>query len=201
MASLRDVRDARVGDTILDANERASELAPRLPRRQIDGLRRALSDRVRSVRGPPRRAREAAPQRREPSLRARIVHRARLRIPVRISRTPSHGDRAGTARAGIQSRPDHHGADRGIPCVPHRRGHAPAREPEQPPRSRRDLPHRGAVRQGPHHGAGRVHRRNHAAGARAARSVQRYALHRYHPRRVRLRVSSRAKSCSTSTTS
>ena len=55
--------------------------------------------------------------------------------------------------------PDHHGADRGVPRLPDRRRDDPAREPEQAARPGRDRPHRGAVREGAHHGAGRVHRR------------------------------------------
>ena len=41
VANLRGVRDARAGDTILDAANRAAELLPGLSRRQVDGRSRA----------------------------------------------------------------------------------------------------------------------------------------------------------------
>ena len=50
VASLRDVRDARVGDTILDARRPRGGAAARLPRREVDGVRRALPDRLGPVR-------------------------------------------------------------------------------------------------------------------------------------------------------
>ena len=81
-----------------------AELLPGLPRREVDGVRRHLPDRLRPVRGPARRAREAGAQRRQPPLRARVVHRARLRVPLRLPRPAAHGDRAGAARARVQPR-------------------------------------------------------------------------------------------------
>ena len=62
-------------------------------------------------------------------LRARDVHRARLRLPLRLPRAAAHGDRAGAARARVRSRPRHDGAERGVPRLPHRRHDGAAREP------------------------------------------------------------------------
>ena len=56
-----------------------------------------------------------------PALRAGDVHRARLRLPLRLPRPAAHGDRAGAAGARVRPRPHHHGADRGVPRLPHRR--------------------------------------------------------------------------------
>ncbi len=77
VANFRDVKDTRVGDTILDADRRARAAAARLPRREVHGLRGPLPDRARAVRGPARRAGQAAAQRRLAALRAGDVGRAR----------------------------------------------------------------------------------------------------------------------------
>ncbi len=61
-----------------------------------------------------RRAEEAQAQRFGAALRARGVHRAGLRIPLRLPGAAAHGDRAGAARARIRSRPHHQRADRGL---------------------------------------------------------------------------------------
>ena len=73
--------------------------------------------------------------------------------------------------------------------------------PSQPARPRLDRPDRGALREGPHHGAGRLHRRHHEAGPGAAGRVQRDALHRHRPGSSSTSTSRWARSCSTSTTS
>ena len=84
---------------------RPREPAPAgIPGREVDGVRRHLPDRLRPVRGPPRRAREAGAQRREPPARARVVHGARLRVSLRLPRPPAHGDRPGAPGAGVQPR-------------------------------------------------------------------------------------------------
>ena len=87
----------------------------RLSGDQGDGVRRSLSDRVESLRGTARRAREAAAQRFVVLLRAGDELGARVRIPVRIPRTAPHGDRPGAARARIQPRAHHDRAERPIP--------------------------------------------------------------------------------------
>ncbi len=77
---------------------------------------------------------------------------------MRLPRPPPPRDRAGTPRTRVWARPDHHGAHGGVSRVPHRRDDGGRREPERPPRSGRDLPDRGTVREDPHHGTHRVHR-------------------------------------------
>ena len=146
IANLRDVRDARVGDTVLDAGEPRRRAAAGLPRGQVDGVRRRLSHRRRAVRRPARRAREAPAQRRLAAVRARVVHRARLRLPLRLPRPAAPGDRAGAAGAGVRPRPDHHGADGGVPRLPHRRRDDAGREPQRPSRPGQHHADRGAVR-------------------------------------------------------
>ena len=105
-----------------------SSTPPTAPTELLPGYRDVKSmvfaglypDRLRPVRGAARRAGEAPAQRRQPALRARVVHRAGLRLPLRLPRPAAHGDRAGAAGAGVRSRPDHHGADGGVPRL-----HAP----------------------------------------------------------------------------
>ena len=94
--------------------------AARVQGRTLDGVRRTLPDRHPAVRDPPRRAREAAAQRRLAALRARDLHRARLRLSLRVSRTPAYGNRAGAARARVRPRSRDDGAERGVPRAPHR---------------------------------------------------------------------------------
>ena len=188
VASLRGVRDARVGDTVLDAHDRAGQLLPGyrdVKSMVFAGIYPTDSDQYEGLRDALEKLRA---QRRQPALRARVVDRPRLRLPLRLPRPAAHGDRPGAARARVQPEPDHHGPDGGVPRLPDRRRHAAAREPEQSAGPGRDRPHRRAVREGADHGAGRLHRRHHEAGAGAAGRVQRHALHRHHPGRVRLRV-------------
>ena len=64
IAGIKDVREARSGETVTDA-ARPADRAPRgLPRAQADGVLRPVPDRRRPVLRPARRPREAAPQRR-----------------------------------------------------------------------------------------------------------------------------------------
>ena len=74
-----------------------------------------LPDRQRRLRGPPRRAREAPPERRVVHVRARHVRGARLRLPLRLPRPAPHGDHPGAPRARVQPRPHHDRAERRLP--------------------------------------------------------------------------------------
>ena len=71
---------------------------------------------------PARRAREAAHERRGVQLRARHVGGARLRLPLRLPRAAPHGDHPGAARARVQPRPHHDGAERRLPRATRRDG-------------------------------------------------------------------------------
>ena len=137
VASLRDVRDARVGDTIFDAEDRGHRPAAGVPDRQVDGVLGPLPDRLGPVRGPPGRARKAPAERRLARLRAGDLDRARVRVPLRVPRAPAPRDRAGAPAARVRPRPHHDRAERGVPRVPHRRrGDGPV-QPDQPARTRR----------------------------------------------------------------
>ena len=127
----------RVGDTILDAHDRATRAAAGLPRREVDGVRRASTRRIRtSTRACATRSRSCELNDAQPALRARDVHRARLRVPLRLPRPAAHGDRAGAARARVQPRPDHDGARRWSTTSTRPTARCPDRESEQPARSR-----------------------------------------------------------------
>ena len=53
-----------------------------------------------------------------------------FRLSLRFSRSAAHGDRAGAAGARVRSRPDHHGAHRGVSRIQDRRRDAAAGEPQ-----------------------------------------------------------------------
>ena len=86
--------------------------AARLPRGAADGLLRAVPDRHRPLRGPPRRPRPACPQRRRALVRARDLRRPRLRLSLRLPRPPPHGHRPRAARARVRPRAARHHAQR-----------------------------------------------------------------------------------------
>src|SRR5439155_393163 len=102
----------------------------------------------RGVADAPRRARQAAAQRRVAALRARVLSGARVRVSVRVPRTAPHGDRAGAAPARVQPRPHQHGAERGVPRPQDGRHRGAGREPEPDAARLGGRPHRGAVRRG-----------------------------------------------------
>ena len=105
-ASIKEVADTRVGDTITDDRKPVSASAAGFPARHSGGVLRAVSGRRRAVRGFARRHGQAAPQRRELLLRDGDVGRARLRLPLRLPRPPAPGDHPGAAASRVQSRPD-----------------------------------------------------------------------------------------------
>ena len=132
VASLRDVRDARVGDTILDASNRASELLPgyrEVKSMVFAGVYPTDSDQYENLRDALEKLRlnDASS-----ALRAGVFDRARFRLSLRLSRSAPHGDRAGAAGAGVRSRPDHHRTHGRVSRIQDRRRDAAAREPNQP---------------------------------------------------------------------
>ncbi len=118
-ANIKNVADAKIGDTITDAANPAAEAAARLRRDQADGVRGAVSGGIARARPAARCARKAAAQRQRDELRAGEFGRARLRLPLRIPRPAASGDRAGAAGARVQYRPDHHRARRSLPHHQH----------------------------------------------------------------------------------
>ena len=98
IAGIKDVGQARVGETVTNAAHPAEELVG-LPRPEADGVLRALPGRRRRVRGAARGAREVAPQRLVVHLRAGDLGCARVRVPVRVPRAAPHGDRPRATRA------------------------------------------------------------------------------------------------------
>ena len=77
IAGIKDVGEARSGETVTEAAGPAAAPLDGLPRAQADGVLRALPGRRRRLRGPARGAREAAPQRQLLHLRARDLGCAR----------------------------------------------------------------------------------------------------------------------------
>ena len=80
---------------------------------------------------------EAEAQRRLDHLRARVVRRARLRVPLRLPRPAAHGDREGAARARVRPRPHRHRAERRVPGAQDQRRAVDGRQPGRPAASRR----------------------------------------------------------------
>ena len=119
VANVRSVKETRAGDTIFDADEpRRRSRCPAIKDVHSMVFAGLYPTDTHAVRDAARRAREAPAQRRVAALRARDVHGARLRLPLRLPRPAAHGDRAGAARARVRPRPRHDGAERGVPRLP-----------------------------------------------------------------------------------
>ena len=160
IAGIKDVGEARVGETVTEAGRHERTGAGRLPRPQADGVLRPLPDRRRRLRGPAREPRAAEAQRRVDHLRARDVGRARLRLPLRLPRPAAHGDRAGAAGAGVRPGPDRHRAERRVPRARTDGASRGRRQPGRPAGAPGDRVHRGALPQGlDHHAQGRTRAR------------------------------------------
>ena len=84
--------------------------AARLQAGAAGGVLRPVPGRRRRFRGPARRDRQAAPQRRQLLLRDGDQRRARLRLPLRLPRPAAPGDHPGAAGARVRPRPDRHRA-------------------------------------------------------------------------------------------
>ena len=140
ITGLKELKAAKVGDTITHVNPAAERGPAGLQGDQAVGLRGPLSDRGERVRRAARRAGEAQAQRRVAALRAGGVAGARLRLSLRLPRDAAHGHRAGAARARVRHGPHHHRADGGL------RGGADRRHGERRSRIRRACPRRRASR-------------------------------------------------------
>ena len=146
---------------------------PRLQGAEADGLRRALPGRGPRVSGTARGAGEAAAQRRLVLLRAGVVHRARLRLPLRLPGPAAHGDRAGAPGARVQHGPGHHRARRALPRDHHRRRGAGDRQPGQAARRRAHRQAGGAGDHGDDPHAVRPRRRRSSSCARTSAASRR----------------------------
>ncbi len=162
IAGIKDVADARSGETVTSASGGSDRGAAGLPRPQADGVLRVVPDRRRRLREPARVAGEAEAQRRVDHLHARVVGRARVRLPMRLSRPAAHGDRQGAPRARVRSGAHRHGPERRVPADPHRRHDRSGRQSRRHARGAEDRLDRGAVLQAVDHHADRVH--GHADG-------------------------------------
>ena len=172
-ASIKEVADTRVGDTITDDRKPVSEPLPGFRPAIPGGVLRIVSGRCRAVRRFARRHGQAAPQRRELHLRDGDLGRARLRLPLRLSRAPASRDHPGAARARVQPRPDR---DR---AVGHLQDQAAQRAGDRDPQSGRharpdeDRGDPGAVDRGHHPDAGRISRLACSSSARTAAASRR----------------------------
>ena len=131
VAGIKELRAAKVGDTITRADRPRRRAAARLQGNQAAGVRRPLPGRIQPVRGDARGAREAAPERLVAALRAGGVAGARLRLPLRLPRPAAHGHRAGAPGARARPGADHHRAVGGLRGAAARR-HGGAGRPTRP---------------------------------------------------------------------
>ena len=134
-AAIKEVSDARVGDTITDAARPCAEALPGFqPAKPMvfagifptdtaryEDLRDALDKlRLNDASFTPR---------------ARDLGGARLRLSLRLPGPPAHGDRPGAARARVQPRPHHHRADGALSLrAPERRASSSSTTPRNSPR-------------------------------------------------------------------
>ena len=105
-ASIKEVADTRVGDTITDAKKPTAEALPGFKAGAAGGVLRSVSGRCRAIRGSARGDGQAAAQRCELLVRDGNLRRARLRLPLRLSRAAASRNHPGAAGARIRSRSD-----------------------------------------------------------------------------------------------
>ena len=94
-ASIKNIRDARVGDTVTESERPCDEALPGYKKAQ--GLLRTLSFRDSQISGSARCPGETAAQRCLAVLRARDVSGPGLRLPLRIPGSSPHGGHSGAA--------------------------------------------------------------------------------------------------------
>ena len=187
IAGIKDVGDARSGETITTASKGSTQALPGLPGPEADGVLRSLPDRRRRLREPPRVARQAQAQRFFDQLHARVVGSARLRVPMRVPRAAAHGDRQGAARARVRSRPDRHRALGRVPRHADRRHHDGRVQSERAAARAEDRLHRGTgVPRVDHHAQG-VHGQPDGAVPEPARRHEEDGVPVARARRVALR--------------
>ena len=158
---LSDVTDRRHDHQRPPARLRGPLLATRSPPRwSICGLFPATHNQFEDLpNGPP----EALAQRCQLHLRARVVRRPRVRLPLRLPGDAPHGDRPAAARTREQPRASPDRAQRDLRDHHQARRDAPHLQPDPDSRPRR---HRGvprARRPGQLHHPRRLHRLAHAA--------------------------------------
>ena len=138
IGSVKDVRDARVGDTITNTKNPASVPVPgfrEVKPMVFSGIYPTDSADFEDLRAV---ARQAATQRRRADLRARDEHGARLRLPRRFPRDAPHGDRAGAARPRVRPRHHHDAPERPLHRRTDERGDDRSLEPERDAEGGRD---------------------------------------------------------------
>ena len=123
-AAIKQVADTRVGDTVTDEKHPTAAALPGFKPAQPVVFCGLFPVDAAAVRGPARGDGAAAPQRCELLLRDGELGRARLRLPLRLPRATASGDHHRAAGARVQSRADHHRAERDLSYLSQRRHHA-----------------------------------------------------------------------------
>jgi hypothetical protein len=108
-ASIKEVADTRVGDTITEDRRPTAEALPGFKPAQPVVFCGLFPGRCGRFRGSARRHGQAQAQRRLVLVRDGNLGSARLRLPLRLPRASAPGDHPGAAGTRIQSRPDRHG--------------------------------------------------------------------------------------------
>ena len=98
-AAIKTVADTRVGDTVTDDARPAAEALPGFKPSAPVVFLRPVPRRPRRLRAPAREPLQTPAQRRQFRARAGELGGARPRLPLRLSRPPAPGDRAGAAGA------------------------------------------------------------------------------------------------------
>ena len=186
-ASIKNVKDTQVGDTITDAENPAAEASARLPARPAHGLLRHLHRGRLQIPRPAGRPGKAPAQRRLPDLRAGELRGPGLRLPVRLFGHAPHGDHPGAAGTGVRPGPGDHPA---LSVIYHvykiRRHHGEGGQSPQLSGPRRYRARGGAVCEGDHHQPQRVCGQHHAHVPGPPGRVQGYAVSGHPPGRASL---------------
>ena len=189
---LKNVREAQVGDTVTSATRARRDAAARLPARQEPRVRGDLPGLGRGLPADARRAREAAPQRRELQPTSRRAGGARVRVPLRVPRPAPHGDRPGAARARVQPGPHRLGPVGRVPRDPdQRRGEVVVDNPARLPQPEQHRGHRGAVGSSSRRHALGLHRAADGALDEPTRHLREHGVPRSDPRRDPFRDAAR----------
>ena len=176
IASIKNVRDSKVGDTVTDAAHPTTHPLPgyrAVTPMVYAGIFPVDSDDVTDLKEALQRLNlNDASLIFEPE----VVSGARIRVSLRLPGPAAHGDRAGAPGAGVQPFADHHRADCRVPSPTSIRRGDRDRQPGDAARRVEHRGDRGTTDEGDDHRAEHVRGRDHGAVPGAPRGVPAHGL-------------------------